>query len=61
MKNSEKTTACLAWLNKNYNLTSLSIADIIDLTIEWNKNNVVDLTNDWNKNNAMKFADKCYK
>jgi hypothetical protein len=31
-----KTKACLAWLNANYNLTSLSVADIVDLTISWN-------------------------
>ena len=36
MENIEKTKACLAWLNENYNLTSLSVADIVDLTIEWN-------------------------
>ena len=42
MKNAEKTEACLAWLNKNYNLTSLSVADIVDLTIEWNKNDAME-------------------
>jgi hypothetical protein len=31
-----KTKACLEWLNANYNLTSLSVADIVDLTISWN-------------------------
>ena len=36
MENLEKTKACLAWLNEKYNLSSLSIADIIDLTISWN-------------------------
>ena len=49
MENTEKTKACLAWLNKNYNLTSLSIADIVDLTIEWNKND------------AMEYAAQCYQ
>lgn len=49
MENAEKTKACLAWLNKNYILSSLSIADIIDLTIEWN-----------NKD-AMKNAAQCYQ
>ena len=49
MEHSEKTKACLAWLNKNYNLTSLSVADIIDLTIEWNKND------------AMEYAAQCYQ
>lgn len=49
MENAEKTKACLAWLNKNYNLTSLSIADIVDLTIKWNKND------------AMEYAAKCYE
>ena len=42
MEHSEKTKACLAWLNKNYNLTSLSVADIINLTIEWNKNDAME-------------------
>lgn len=49
MENAEKTKECLAWLNKNYILSSLSIADIIDLTIEWN-----------NKD-AMKYAAQCYQ
>ncbi len=49
MEHSEKTKDCLAWLNKNYILSSLSIADIIDLTIEWNKND------------AMKYAAQCYQ
>ena len=49
MENTEKTKACLAWLNKNYNLTSLSVADIVDLTIEWNKND------------AMEYAAQCYQ
>ena len=49
MEHSEKTKDCLAWLNKNYILSSLSIADIIDLTIEWN-----------NKN-AMENAAQCYQ
>ena len=49
MKNLEKTKACLSWLNEKYNLSSLSIADIIDLTIEWNKND------------AMKYAAKYYQ
>ena len=49
MEHSEKTKDCLAWLNKNYILSSLSIADIIDLTIEWN-----------NKN-AMEHAAQCYQ
>ena len=56
MEHSEKTKACLAWLNENYNLTSLSVADIVDLTIEWNKKDAVDLTIEWNKNNEMKNA-----
>ena len=34
MENAEKTNACLAWLNENYNLASLSVADIVDLTID---------------------------
>lgn len=46
---SEKTKACLAWLNKNYNLASLSITDIINLSIEWNKND------------AMENAANCYE
>ena len=29
MENEEKAKACLAWLNKNYILSSLSIADIL--------------------------------
>jgi len=49
MENAEKTKACLEWLNKNYRLTSLSIADIVDLTIEWNKKD------------AMEYAAKCYE
>lgn len=36
MKNTEKTKACLEWLNEKYNLTALSVAEIVDLTIEWN-------------------------
>lgn len=44
-----KTKACLAWLNANYHLTSLSVADIVDLTISWN-----------NKD-AMENAAKCYE
>lgn len=36
MENIEKTKECLAWLNENYDLTSLSVADIVDLTITWN-------------------------
>ena len=46
---SEKTKACLAWLNKNYNLASLSVTDIINLSIEWNKND------------AMENAANCYE
>ena len=49
MENIEKTKACLAWLNENYNLTSLSVADIVDLTIEWNDKD------------AMENAAKCYE
>lgn len=42
MENTEKTKACLAWLNENYNLTSLSVADIVDLTIEWNNKDAME-------------------
>lgn len=42
MENIEKTKACLAWLNENYNLTSLSVADIVDLTIEWNNKDAME-------------------
>ena len=49
MKNAEKTKACLALLNEKYNLTFLSIADIVDLTIEWDKND------------AMENAAQCYQ
>ena len=42
MENAEKTKACLTWLNKNYNLSSLSVADIIDLTIKWNNKDVME-------------------
>lgn len=42
MEYSEKTNECLAWLNKNYNLESLSIADIVNLTIEWNKKDAME-------------------
>lgn len=42
MENEEKTKSCLVWLNSKYNLSSLSIADIVDLTIEWNKNDVME-------------------
>ena len=42
MKNIEKTQVCLAWLNENYNLTSLSVADIVDLTIEWNNKDAME-------------------
>lgn len=49
MENEEKTKSCLAWLNSKYNLSSLSIADIVDLTIEWNKNDV------------MKYAAQAYQ
>ena len=49
MENIEKTKECLAWLNKNYDLTSLSVADIVDLTITWN-----------NKD-AMEFAEQYYQ
>lgn len=34
--------ACLAWLNENYNLTSLSVADIVELTIEWNNKDAME-------------------
>lgn len=37
-----KTKACLAWLNANYNLTSLSVADIVDLTISWNNTDAME-------------------
>lgn len=37
-----KTKACLAWLNANYNLTSLSVADIVDLTISWNNKDAME-------------------
>ena len=49
MENAEKTKACLAWLNENYDLTSLSVADIIDLTIAWNNND------------EMEFAEQYYQ
>ena len=49
MENTEKTKACLEWLNENYDLTSLSVADIVDLTIAWN-----------NKD-AMETAEQYYK
>lgn len=42
IENTEKTKACLAWLNANYNLTSLSVADIVDLTILWNNNDAME-------------------
>lgn len=42
MENIEKTKVCLAWLNENYNLTSLSVADIVDLTIEWNNKDAME-------------------
>ena len=42
MENAEKTKACLSWLNKNYNLSSLSVTDIIDLTIKWNNNDAME-------------------
>lgn len=42
MENTGKTKACLAWLNENYNLTSLSVADIVDLTITWNNNDAME-------------------
>ena len=42
MEHTEKTKACLAWLNENYNLTSLSVADIVDLTIEWNNKDAME-------------------
>ena len=42
MEHTGKTNACLAWLNANYNLTSLSVADIIDLTIEWNNKDAME-------------------
>lgn len=42
MENTEKAKACLAWLNENYNLTSLSVADIVDLTIEWNNKDAME-------------------
>lgn len=42
MENTGKTKACLAWLNENYNLTSLSVADIVDLTISWNNTNAME-------------------
>ena len=44
MENVEKTKACLAWLNENYDLTSLSVADIVNLTIEWNKKDAMEYT-----------------
>ena len=49
MENTEKTKECLAWLNENYDLTSLSVADIVDLTITWNNND------------AMEFAEQYYQ
>lgn len=42
MKHTGKTKACLAWLNENYNLTALSVADIVDLVIEWNNKDAVE-------------------
>lgn len=42
MEHTGKTKACLAWLNENYNLTSLSVADIVDLTIEWNNKDAME-------------------
>lgn len=42
IEHTEKTKACLAWLNENYNLTSLSVADIVDLTIEWNNKDAIE-------------------
>lgn len=42
MEHTGKTKACLAWLNENYNLTSLSVADIVDLTILWNNNDAME-------------------
>ena len=42
MKYTEKTKECLAWLNENYDLTSLSVADIIDLTIAWNNKDAME-------------------
>ena len=42
MEYSEKTNECLAWLNKNYNLEFLSITDIVNLTIEWNKKDAME-------------------
>lgn len=50
MKNAEKTKACLAWLNEKYNLSSLSVADIVDLTIEWNKKDAME--------NAAKYYER---
>ena len=42
MEHTGKTNACLAWLNATQNLTSLSVADIIDLTIEWNNKDAME-------------------
>ena len=42
MENAEKTKACLAWLDANYNLTSLSVADIVDLVIEWSNKDAME-------------------
>lgn len=42
MENIEKTKECLAWLNENYDLTSLSVADIVDLTITWNNKDAME-------------------
>ena len=49
MENIEKTKECLAWLNENYDLSSLSVADIVDLTITWNNKDV------------MEFAEQYYQ
>lgn len=42
IENTEKTKVCLAWLDANYNLTSLSVADIVDLTISWNNKDAME-------------------